>query len=70
MVALGPAQTLSPSLPSALLEMGEKVPMGVGSLGISEHQVLRALSGRAVLMQPLVPLGGSGGVGSPETWAP
>ncbi|XP_070333604.1 collagen alpha-1(I) chain-like [Odocoileus virginianus] len=32
-VALGPAQTLSPSLPSAFLEMREKVPVGVGSLG-------------------------------------
>ena len=47
-MALGPAQTLSPSLPSAFLEMGEKVPVGVGSLGTSEHQVLRALSGHAI----------------------
>lgn len=44
MVALDLAHTLPPSLPSALLETGEKVPVGARSLGTSKHQVLRPFS--------------------------
>lgn len=43
-VALDLAHTLPPSLPSALLETGEKVPVGARSLGTSKHQVLRPFS--------------------------